>query len=331
MPTISVIVPVYNGSVTIRETLESVLNQTFTDFELIVINDGSTDSTLEVIAQISDPRLQTFSYPNAGLNASRNRGIVRFSGEYISYIDADDLWTPDKLESQYQALQDNPKAGLAYSWTNCIDESSQFLRPDSRATFSGDVFAPMLLAYFLSNGSNPLIRRQVLLELGGFDETLTSAQDWEMYIRVASRYPFAVVPKPQVLYRQSANSMSMNVRMKEAAATEVINRAFAQAPETLQYLKPRSLGNLYKYLTVKALEGTPSRQQGIRAIRLYYHALKNDFSLFTAAISLKVFYKATIVSLFPPKLALMILTKTPKLTDTSTLLGYINLDTSPAS
>ncbi len=95
MPTISVIVPVYNGSVTIRETLESVLDQTCTNFELIVINDGSTDSTLEVITRISDPRLQTFSYPNAGLNASRNRGIVRFSGEYISYIDADDLWTPE--------------------------------------------------------------------------------------------------------------------------------------------------------------------------------------------------------------------------------------------
>ncbi len=102
----------------------------------------------------------------------------------------------------------------------------------------------MLLAYFpvCRNRTNPLIRRQVLLELGGFDETLTSAQDWEMYIRVASRYPFAVVPKPQVLYRQSANSMSMNVRMKEAAATEVINGAFAQAPETLQYLNPEVSG-----------------------------------------------------------------------------------------
>ncbi|MGC9526204.1 MAG: glycosyltransferase [Limnospira sp.] len=328
MPKISVIIPVYNGEMTIRETIKSVLNQTFTDFELIVINDGSTDSTLDAIAQISDPRLQTFSYPNAGANVSRNRGLAKSSGQYISFIDADDLWTPDKLESQYQALQENPDAGLAYSWTDCIDESSQFLRPDSRATFSGDVLAPMLLAYFLSNGSNPLIRRQVFLELGGFDETLTFAQDWEMYLRVARHYPFAVVPKPQVLYRQSASAMSMNVVKKEVAVIQVINRAFDQAPESLQYLKPRSLGNFYKYQTVKALEGTSTRKRGISGFRFYLNALRNDRNLLTAPVTLKVLYKAAVISLFSPPIAQNILAKTPKLSNTSTLLGYINLDTS---
>lgn len=328
MPTISVIIPVYNGETTIRETIESVLNQTFTDFELIVIDDGSTDSTWEAIAQISDPRIQAFSYPNCGSNASRNRGLEKSSGTYISFIDADDLWTPDKLESQYRTLQDCPEAGLAYSWTDCIDESSQFLRPDSRATFSGDVFAPMLLAHFLSNGSNPLIRRQVFQKLGNFDETLKFAEEWEMYLRVARHYPFVVVPKPQILYRQSANSMSMNVAQMEASAIDVIEKTFAQAPEALQYLKPRSLGNIYKYLTVKALEGTSARQRGISGFRFYLNALRNDRNLLTAPVTLKVLYKAAIISLFSPAIAQNILAKTPKLSNTSTLLGYINLDTS---
>ena len=91
MPLISVIIPVYNGEITIKETIDSVLTQTFLDFELIVINDGSQDLTLKIVSSILDPRLKVFSYPNAGLAATRNRGISHASGEYISFIDADDL------------------------------------------------------------------------------------------------------------------------------------------------------------------------------------------------------------------------------------------------
>src|SRR4028119_812278 len=112
MSLISVIIPVYNGEKTIQETIESVLNQTFTDFELIVINDGSQDATLEIVERIQDSRLKVLSYPNAGQAASRNRGLSHASGEYISFIDADDLWTPDKLEAQLRALQDNPQAAV---------------------------------------------------------------------------------------------------------------------------------------------------------------------------------------------------------------------------
>ncbi|NES72852.1 MAG: glycosyltransferase family 2 protein, partial [Okeania sp. SIO2D1] len=113
MTLISVIIPVYNGEKTIRDTINSVLKQSFADFELIIINDGSTDSTLEVINSFQDHRLKVFSYPNAGQGASRNRGIELAKGEYISFIDADDMWTSDKLEKQLQALQDNPQAGVA--------------------------------------------------------------------------------------------------------------------------------------------------------------------------------------------------------------------------
>lgn len=328
MALISVIIPVFNGEKTIQYTIESVLNQTFPDFELIIINDGSTDSTLEVTSRFSDQRLQIFSYPNAGLNASRNRGIAKSSGEYITFIDADDLWTPDKLESQLNALQNNPEAAVAYSWTDAIDEAGCFLRPDSRASFTGDVYPNLLLGYFLSNGSNPLIRKQAFLEVGLYDETLISAQDWEMYLRLAAKYPFVAVPKPQVLYRQSAAAMSMNVVMKEVAAIAVIEKAFAQAPESLQHLKKRSLGNLYKYLTVKALEASPVKKQAMKAAELFRNTLKYDPNLLSKGITLKVLYKIIILTLASPELAQQLLAKTPKLSNTSTLLGYINLDIS---
>src|SRR4028119_546862 len=117
MPIISVIIPAYNAERTIKETIQSVLNQSFQDLELLIINDGSQDSTLDVVESIQDPRIRVFCYLNAGSSASRNRGIGLAKGEYISFIDADDLWTVDKLESQFKALQENPKAAVAYSWT----------------------------------------------------------------------------------------------------------------------------------------------------------------------------------------------------------------------
>lgn len=113
MPTISVIIPVYNGQKTIKETIQSVLNQTFADWELIIVNDGSQDATLEIINSINDYRIKVFSYSNAGVSSSRNRGIDQAQGEFISFLDADDLWTPDKLKEQLKALQENPQAALA--------------------------------------------------------------------------------------------------------------------------------------------------------------------------------------------------------------------------
>ena len=200
MPLISVVIPVYNGEKTIAETIESVLNQSFSNFEIVVINDGSQDSTLDVIASIQDPRLKIFSHPNAGLSASRNRGISQSSGEFIAFLDADDLWTPDKLEAQLTALQENPNAAVAYSWTDFIDETGQFLADGSHRTANGDVYADLLLFNVLQNGSNPLIRMQALINIGNFDESLPSAEDWDMYLRLAARYHFICVSFPQILY-----------------------------------------------------------------------------------------------------------------------------------
>ncbi|MEO1403422.1 MAG: glycosyltransferase family A protein, partial [Cyanobacteria bacterium J06635_1] len=108
MPSISVVIPAYNSERTIGDTVQSVLAQTFTDFEIIVINDGSQDGTLACLGAIADSRLHVFSYDNAGVAISRNRGIEKAKGEYVAFLDADDLWVPEKLTEQYQALQESP-------------------------------------------------------------------------------------------------------------------------------------------------------------------------------------------------------------------------------
>ena len=275
MPLISVVIPVYNGEKTIAETIESVLNQSFSNFEIVVINDGSQDSTLDVLSNIQDPRIKIFSYPNAGLSASRNRGFDQSSGEFIAFLDADDLWTPDKLEAQLAALQDNPDAAVAYSWTDFIDETSQFLKPGPHFTISGDVYPELLRGNFLANGSNPLIRRQALIKVGSFDESLPASEDWDMYLRLAARYHFISVPFTQVLYRVSTNSMSSNLFKQEAASLQFIEQAYAQAPESLQHLKKECFGFLYQYLIYKALEGSPGRQKGLKAAKLLWNYIKN--------------------------------------------------------
>ncbi len=304
MPLISVIIPVSNGERTIKETIDSVLNQTFLDFELIVINDGSQDLTLKIVSSILDPRLKVFSYPNAGLAATRNRGISHASGEYISFIDADDLWTPDKLEAQFKALQANPQAAVAYSWTDWIDESGQFLRPGGHISVNGDVFATLLVRDFVESGSNPLIRAEALAEVGGFDESLPAVEDWDMWLRLAAGYEFVCVPSPQILYRVSSSSMSSNVWKMEAGSLRVIERAFAVAPESLQHMKREVLGNRYKYLTFKAVEGTPERKKGLAAVRFLWQMVRYDRSmLLRSQILAIVLVKIAIATLLPSQLS----------------------------
>ena len=277
---ISVIIPVFNGEKTIKETIDSILNQTFKDIEIIIINDGSTDATLATIKEISDSRIKVFSYSNAGLSASRNRGISQAKGEYISFIDADDLWTPDKLELQWQALQKNPQATVAYSWTDYIDQSSKFLKPGRRIKVNGDAFSKLLVTNFLENGSNPLISKEALEKVGGFDESLTAAEDKDMWLRLAANYEFVCVEKPQILYRTSTTSMSTNLNRQEAESLKVIERAFSNPKaEKLQHLKKQSLSHLYQYLTFKAIEASPKQRHTFTAINFLWNWIKNNPSV----------------------------------------------------
>mgnify|MGYP005837404241 CR=1 FL=1 len=254
MPVVSVVVPAYNAEKTILETIRSIQQQTFSNFELIVINDGSTDQTLEVLNTVEDSRLKVFSYENGGLPVARNRGIARATGEFITFIDADDLWTPDKLELQLAALQQHPDAEVAYSWTTFIDENGEFLYAGNPVHYEGNVYPELLVGCFISSGSNILARKQVIEEVGMFDPSLKSTEDWDCYLRLAARHPFALVPKYQILYRRSSGSMTSKVEVMEKYNLIVIERAFQAAPAELKHLKNQSLANLYRFLSKLCLE-----------------------------------------------------------------------------
>jgi glycosyltransferase involved in cell wall biosynthesis len=302
---ISVIIPVYNGQLTIEETVKSVLNQTFTDFELIVINDGSTDSTLDILKKFHDNRIIIYSYPNAGLSASRNRGIKLARGEFISFIDADDLWSSDKLKNQLESLRENPEAAVAYSWTSFIDKSGNTLDYGIQYTVNGYVFQDLLTFFFIGSGSNALIRKKVFNEVGQFDETLTSAEDWDMFLRIAARYHFASVPAPQIFYRLIDNSMSTNVIRQEKECLKVLERVFIQEPgKSLLHLKRHTYANLYIYLTALALRGVPDKLKGLIATRFLWRSIAYDLLILRQGkLVATLLVKILTILLLPPQQA----------------------------
>ena len=266
MPKISVIIPAYNVSSTIKSTVQSVLKQSFSDFELIVIDDGSTDNTKEIVRDIKDSRIKLFSYYNGGLSVARNRGLKQATGEYIAFLDADDLWTEDKLEKQLAVLQANPKAGVAYSWTRYIDEQGNMLYDCNPIAFEGNVLGQLLLTNFLHNGSNPLICSQAVKLVGEFDPKLKSSEDWDYYLRLAAHYSFMVVPEYQILYRKTSTNLSSNVERMRQTSCIVLERAYQKAPQSLQYLRNQSLSVLHLYCAELYLSNSKVNHKALRKV-----------------------------------------------------------------
>lgn len=279
MPEISVIIPAYNAEKTICKTIASVCEQTFTDLEILVIDDGSTDATLEKISTINDPRLQVFSYSNSGVAINRNRGIEKATGNYLAFIDADDIWMPNKIEDQWKALQNAPKAAVAYSWSDYIDSYGKLSHSGQRSQFDGNVLPNLLVNNFLESGSNPLIRQIAIQKIGSFEPSLVPAEDWDFYLRLAAHYEFVLVPEVHILYRISTQAASANTTKMEAKSLQVIERVFREVPGSWQYLKKESIKNLYTWLLFRTLEGKNNRQKSKVAARYFWKAIASNPSL----------------------------------------------------
>lgn len=248
MPKVSVVIPAYNAMTYLPETVESVLKQTFTDCEVLIINDGSSDHIVEWASQVTDPRVKLISQENKGLPEARNTGIANALGEYVAFVDADDLWEPTKLEKQVRRLEDDRAVGLVYTWTALTD---QWGKPTGRLFVSqveGNVWEQIVVEDMIANGSSSMVRRSCFETVGVFDPSLTSCEDRDMWTRIAARYPFAVVKEPLTLYRQHGNSMTKNRQRMIQTLRQVIEKSFASAPLELLYLRNRSYGvmNLFQ-------------------------------------------------------------------------------------
>ncbi|PSO91469.1 MAG: glycosyl transferase family A [Cyanobacteria bacterium QS_3_48_167] len=255
MPKVSVIIPAYKAITYLPETMEDVLSQTFDNFEVIVVNDGSTDETEQWVSQIADSRVKLISQENRGLAGARNTGINHARGKFIAFLDADDLWDPTKLEKQVRILEENSEVGLVYTWVAYIDEQGKSTGRVFKNQAEGDVWKELIEHNIVECGSVAMVRRYCFETCGVFDRNLGSfVEDWDMWLRIASRYAFKVIKEPLVYYRQLPMSASRNWEAMERSFRLVIEKAFASSSPELLYLKERSYGAADLCLAWKALQ-----------------------------------------------------------------------------
>ena len=198
-PLISVIIPTFNRAAWVREAVDSVLAQTFQDFELIVVDDGSTDATGEELGSYGD-RLRIIYQARQGVSAARNRGLEMAAGEWLAFLDSDDLWLPQKLETQVDFLNRNPRAEICQTEEIWIRHGRRVNPREKHRKPSGDIFAPSLVRCLVSP-SAVMLRKSLLQEVDFFDESLPACEDYDLWLRISCRKPVFLVEPPLVVKR----------------------------------------------------------------------------------------------------------------------------------
>jgi glycosyltransferase involved in cell wall biosynthesis len=228
-PKVTVIIPCYNRGKYIAETIESVLNQTYPNVEVVVVDDGSTDDSREVLEQYSD-RIRVLEHPgrvNRGQSAALNLGILSSESEYVAFLDSDDLFVPEKIEKQVRFLEGNPQFGLVYANGHAINENGKviFRFYDKSHKEESDPNRVLLDCYFLLP-NNALLRRKVLDKAGLFDESLRSAQDHDMAIRVTEVTKIAYLDECLFKYRRHCESISYrNAKLRWSNGYKILKKA----------------------------------------------------------------------------------------------------------
>lgn len=213
MPFFSVIIPLFNKEKFIEATLKSVLNQTFIDFEILIINDGSTDNSATIIEGFDDPRIRYFLKENAGVSSARNDGIEKAQSNYISFIDADDYWYPDFLEEMFKIIQNYPQQ-KAFSAAIEIETSKKVIPASYSIVRTNDC---EIVNYFTASSKETVIctscavfHKSIFEETGNFDITVKSGQDTDLWIRLGMNYPVVFSWKILARYIYDENSLSKN-------------------------------------------------------------------------------------------------------------------------
>lgn len=215
-PILSVVIPAYNVSPYVTEAIASALGQTLRNLEVVVVDDGSTDQTPDILRELqrrrADNRLRVVTQTNAGLAAARNAGILNSIGEFIGFLDADDIWMPEKAELQVRAMLHDPEIGISFSHSAYITEEGHRTGTVLSAENPEPSLHSMIRRNHVGNGSTPVVRRDCFDIAGLFRPELRSCEDYEMWCRILWQTPYraALVNEPLTLYRLRHSSLSFN-------------------------------------------------------------------------------------------------------------------------
>lgn len=239
MPEVCVVIPAYNAARTLPETLASLLAQTFEDFEAVVVDDGSTDETASLADGTGDPRVRVLTVANGGVSRARNHGIAAGTAPFVAFLDADDLWRPQKLERQLEGMRREPDAGFCVTAAQRIDAESHEVG-GMPIVHPRDVCEALLLhSMIVGCLSSGLVRREILDRAGHFDPRFSQSADWDLWLRLATITRPLILDDQLVLYRTSAGNMSSDITLLERDTFAVLDAFFA-APHSSGYGELRS-------------------------------------------------------------------------------------------
>ena len=262
---ISVIVPAYNVAATISETLKAILNQTFQNIEIIIVDDGSRDNTPAIIASFKDPRIIAVRQTNRGLAGARNSGIHLARGKYIAFCDSDDLWVPEKLELHFNHLENNSDVGISFSGSRMIDEDGAFLKISQTPKLKNIGAADVFKRNPIGNGSSAVIRREALECLNyrplheterdwWFDETLRQSEDIDAWIRfiLSADWKIEGIEGHLTYYRIQRGGLSANLAKQFESWCRVRDNVVQTAPSfAAKHVAPATAYQL-RYLARRA-------------------------------------------------------------------------------
>ena len=269
MPEVAIIIPAYNQARYIGSTINTVQQQTFSDWELFVVDDGSTDKTNEIVRGfLDDHRVHYIKQENKERAAARNNGIEKSSAPYVALLDADDLWHPEKLAKQLSAIKAQPDAGLCYTLADTIDSGGKQLHNSYHwRTYSGRVFDELLRSNFITN-SSVLLRRASLLNVGLFDSHLPvfGSEDWDLWLRVARQCSVCLVDEKLTFYRVYPENTSSEQLLKSGLA--VVEKLYSGAERLPDSRVTRSQARANLYLLAARLSTRLSKSARTRLLML---------------------------------------------------------------
>ncbi len=291
MSKVSVVIPTYNCGHYICQAVDSVLAQTYRDFELVVVDDESTDNTRELLMQYGK-QFRYIYQGNKGMTAARNTGIKNSSGEYIGFLDSDDIWLPNKLDRQVKLLDGAAEVGLVYCWHYYInaegDRCAFWNNTIGRSFESGSrLFEKLIEGNVISGGcSTPVIRRKCLEKSGMFDESISYSGDWDLWLRISMDYVIAVIPEPLASYRVLDENhkypekfVQYNVDKGLVTVIEKASRLLAERGyKDHEKLKRRALVGIHLHcaeMWQSLGNWSSARSHLLKAVYLDWHILRN--------------------------------------------------------
>jgi glycosyltransferase involved in cell wall biosynthesis len=276
---ISIIIPAYNAAQFIAQTLDAVLAQTFTAFEVIVVNDGSTDQTPAIVESYvqRDDRVQLVNQLNQGVSAARQQGQTQAKGEFIAFLDADDLWLPQNLAVHLRHFAGNPRLGISFGQVEFMQHDGSLTGSYSKSRLHQIEPAHLFYENLLITPSNAVIRRSVFEQVGGFDCELSGTEDQEFFLRTRCfGWQVEGVEEVLVRYRLTSGGISSQFESMEADWLRLREKVKVYAPAMVEKDGPKSYAYFLRYIARRSLRLSASRTIGLRFMQ---RALKSDWTI----------------------------------------------------